>query len=120
MSMKRYAFALALLTLAASLWAAAPISGTWAVSSVDPDGNPIRATLVVKDDDGKLAGSVEVESTMLAMSDAKMSGDVFTCKVTHEGRVFDVKVKVASDALEGAWTTAGGGKGDIKGKRSKS
>jgi len=120
MSVKRYAFALALLTLAASLWAAAPIAGTWAVSTVDPDGNPIQATLIMKDEGGKLAGRVEVENTTLAMSDASMSGDLFTCKVTHEGRVFDVKIKVASDSLEGAWMTSGGGKGDIKGKRAKS
>jgi sugar lactone lactonase YvrE len=109
-----------LLILAASLWAAASIAGTWDVSSVDPHGNPIRATLTMKEDGGKLVGSLTVEGLLLGMSDAHMSGDAFTCKVTHEGRVFDVKMKVAGDSLEGVWESSGGRKGNLKGKRSKS
>jgi hypothetical protein len=120
MSVNRLAIPLALLILAASLWAAAPIVGTWNVSSVDPEGNPIRATLTMKEDGGKLVGSVTVEDLLLSMSDANMSGDTFTCKVTHEGRVFEVNMKVTADSVEGGWQSSGGRKGAIKGSRAKS
>lgn len=109
-----------LLILAASLWAAVPIVGTWDVSSVDQDGNPIRAALTMKEDNGKLVGSVTVDDMLLGMRDAHMSGDTFTCKLTYEDRVFDVKMKVAGDSLEGAWESSGGRKGHIKGKRTRS
>jgi len=120
MTMNRYALVCALLILAASLWAAAPIVGTWEVTSVDPDGNPIRATLIVKEDGGRLTGSLTVEDMVLRMSDAAMSGDTFTCKVTQEGRAYDVKAKVDGDSLEGAWESSGNRKGNIKGKRTRS
>ena len=119
MSLNRLAISLAILILAAPLWASAPIAGTWNVSSVDPDGNPIRATLTMKDDGGKLAGSVTVEDMLLGVSDAKMSGGTFTCKVTYEGRVFEVKAKVTADSIEGGWESSGGRKGAIKGNRAK-
>jgi hypothetical protein len=118
-SLNRWAIPCMLWVLAASLWAAVPIVGTWDVSTVDPQGNPIRATLTVKEDGGKLLGSVTVEDRLLGMSGANMSGDTFTCKVTYEGRVFDVKMKVADGSLEGAWESSGGRKGNLKGKRSK-
>lgn len=119
-SVNRRAIPCMLLILAASLWAAAPIVGAWDVSSVDPDGNPIRATLTMKEDGGKLVGSVTVEDRLLGMSDAHMNGDTFTCKVTYEDRLFDLKMKVAGDSLEGAWESSGGRKGNIKGKRTRS
>ena len=120
MSVKRYAGVIGFLVLAASLLAAAPIVGTWDLTSVDPDGNRVRATLTMKEDGGKLVGSVMVEDRMLSMSDAAMTGDTFTCKVTYEGRVFDVKMKVTGDSVEGAWQSSGDRTGDIKGKRTKS
>jgi hypothetical protein len=54
------------------------------------------------------------------MSDAHMNGDIFTCKLTYETRVFDVKIKVAGDSLEGGWESSGGRKGNIKGNRNRS
>lgn len=119
-SVNRLAIPCMLFILAASLGAAAPIVGAWDVSSVDPDGNPIRATLTMKEAGGKLVGSVTVEDRLLGMSDAHMNGDTFTCKVTYETRVFDVKMKVATDSLEGGWESSGGRKGNIKGKRTRS
>jgi len=120
MSVKRYASVFGFLVLAASLLAAAPIVGTWDLTTVDPDGNPVGATLTMKEDGGKLVGSVMVEDRMLSMSDAAMTGDTFTCKVTYEGRVFDVKMKVKGDSVEGAWQSSGSRTGDIKGKRTRS
>ncbi len=119
-SLNRPAISCMLLILAATLWAAVPIVGTWDVSSVDADGNPIRAALTIKEDSGKLVGSVTVEDRLLGMSDAHMSGDTFTCKVTYEDRVFDVKMKVTGDSIEGAWESSGGRKGHIQGKRTRS
>lgn len=120
MFVKRCVMAVALLTLAASLWAAASIVGAWDITTVDPNGNPLRGRLTTREDGGKLVGGVTVEDLALAMSDASMSGDTFTCKVTHEGRAYEIKLKVVGDTLEGAWQSAGGPKGNIKGKRSKS
>jgi hypothetical protein len=120
MSVKRYAGVVAFLVLAASVLAAVPIVGTWDLTTVDPDGNPIRATLTMKEDGGKLVGSAMVEDMLLSMSDPAMTGDTFTCKVTYEGRVFDVKMNVKGDSVEGAWKSSGSRTGDIKGKRTKS
>ena len=111
---------MALMLFAVTLAAAPPIAGSWDLSTVDPDGNPVRATLSMKETSGKLAGTLMVEDMLLGLSDAAMDGDTFTCKVTYEERVFQVKVKVAGDSLEGAWESAGGRKGAIKGQRSKS
>lgn len=120
MSLNRYALIGAILVLAASLSAAVPIAGTWALTSVDPDGNPIRATLTITEVGGRLTGAVTVEDMALGMTDPSMSGDTFTCKVTHEGRAYDVKLKVSGDSLEGAWESPGNRKGGIKGKRTRS
>jgi len=120
MSVYRLQVPLALLLFAVTLAAAPPIAGSWDLSTVDPDGNPVRATLSMKEAAGKLSGTLIVEDMLLGLSDAAMDGDIFTCKVTYEERVFQVRVKVAGDSLEGAWESVGGRKGAIKGQRSKS
>jgi len=115
----RLTLALAALVLAAlpsSAAADAPkVVGTWDVVANTPNGD-MPSVITVKQVDGALKATIEIDGTPRTVTDEKLEGDVFRMKVQYEGGVYDIEVKVAGDAFEGTWQ-GGGYSGTLKGKR---
>jgi hypothetical protein len=112
------------LTLAALLLAVAPLAfaadgpkavGTWDIVATTPDGD-MPSVLVLKQVDGALKATFELDGVERVVTDEKLEGDVLRMKVQYEGGVYDVEAKIAGDAMEGTWQ-GGGYSGTLKAKR---
>jgi hypothetical protein len=95
-----------LLFASVAAWAAdnAAVVGQWDVVGTDDAGQTANWTLTVKDDGGKLGGTLSGDPGEFALVDAKLEGSAFTFKVvvneatytvetTIDGRKFDGKYK---------------------------
>jgi hypothetical protein len=112
-------FLTVLLFASAVVWAADnAVVGTWDVVGTDDAGQTANWTLVVKDDGGKLGGTLSGDPGEFALVDAKLDGNSFTFKVivneatytvetTIDGTKFDGKYKgpEAAGALKGTKKT---------------
>jgi hypothetical protein len=105
-----------LLFASVATWAAdnQAVVGTWDVVSTDDSGQPMNWTLTVKDDGGKLSGTLSGDAGELPIVEAKLEGNTFTFKIvvneatyttegTIDGKKFDGKYK----GSEGAGTVKG-------------
>ncbi|MGO4883642.1 MAG: hypothetical protein ACLP59_22900 [Bryobacteraceae bacterium] len=71
-----------LLFASISAWAADnPVVGTWDVVSTDDAGQTANWTLIVKDDGGKLTGTLSGDPGEFPIVDAKLDGTSFSFKV---------------------------------------
>ncbi len=110
--------------LAAVLLACVPLAfaadpptpvGTWDVVASTPNGE-MSSVLVVKQVDGALKATIEIEGVERTVTDEKLEGDVFRMKVQYEGGIYDVEAKIAGDTMEGTWQ-GGGYSGTLTAKR---
>ena len=107
--MKLVTILFALMAAALLMAADSQILGTWQVIAEAPNGDH-KATLTVKEEGGKLGGTLGDFSLI----DAKFEGDVFTFKVKAEDQLVAFKTKVSGGKLEGTWagpSHSGGFKG---------
>lgn len=96
-----------LVVLAAVLLAASPVAGTWKMIATPDSGDESSWTLVVKEEGGKLTGTLSGEMGDYTLSDVKFENDTLSCKVTIDYDEFSVTAKVSGSKLEG--TFKGGG-----------
>jgi len=99
--------------------AASPIAGDWKISTVGPDGGPIKLVLTLKQDDGKWSGQMIVEDfgMTIDLTDIKVTGGNFTCSVPTDNGTYTVEAKVAEEKLEGTSTAPDGTKNKMTGTR---
>lgn len=91
------------------------VVGTWDIVATTPNGD-MPSVLVLKQVDGALKATFELDGVERVVTDEKLEGDVLRMKVQYEGGVYDVEAKVAGDAMEGTWQ-GGGYSGTLKAKR---
>jgi hypothetical protein len=116
--MKRVMMLLTVFAMGA-LWLAAedkPVVGTWQVTSDSPDGELVRWTLTVKEESGKLAGSISASMGQFNLVDPKFEGSTFSFKVMVSEQTYAIETKVSGSTLEGSWK-GGGGQGFVKGTK---
>ncbi|MGB9605327.1 MAG: hypothetical protein ACP5U2_09070 [Bryobacteraceae bacterium] len=112
-------FSLVLLSLLiASLLIAGekPVVGTWQCVSDSPDGSQYTWAVVVKEEGGKLSGTISGAPGEYVMEEPRFENGVLTFKVRIEGDVYTVEAKVTGDTLEGTWKGPNS-QGVIKGSR---
>jgi hypothetical protein len=76
----------------------------------------MRLTLVVKEEGGKLSGTLTGSIGQFPLIDPKVEGDSFTCKISIDEQTYTVEGKVSGKNFEGAWK-GGGAQGVIKGTK---
>jgi len=108
--------ALAALAGAMVLAADKPVVGTWEAFSDSPGGEQYKWTLVVKQGDGKLSGTISGGPGQYPLLDPNMEGDTFTCKITIEEQTYTIQVKVTGSKFEGIWKSPAS-QGAIKGTK---
>jgi hypothetical protein len=91
------------------------VVGTWDAVASTPNGE-MPSVLTIKQVDGALKADMELDGEKQVVTDEKLEGDVFKMKVTYQGGVYEVELKVAGDAAEGTWQ-GGGYSGTLKAKK---
>jgi hypothetical protein len=104
--MKTFLSLLAVLLLASlCLLADSPIVGKWDCNATSSNGNQIPATMTVREDSGKLSGTlVTGDGAELALVEPKLEADRFTFKVMVNGEAYSVDLKVDGAKLSGKYS----------------
>jgi hypothetical protein len=107
-----------LLFASVAVWAAdhAAAVGTWDVVSTDDAGQSMNWTLTVKDDGGKLSGTLSGDAGELPIVDAKLDGNSFTFKVVVNEATYTTEGTIDGNKFEGKYKGAEGG-GTLKGTK---
>lgn len=104
------------LTGMAALAAASSAVGTWQLVSDSPGGQQYSWTLVLKEDEGKLAGTLTGGPGSYTLLEPKVEGEIFTCKVTIEEQTYSIQAKISNGRFDGTWKGPGS-QGTIKGTK---
>ena len=116
--MHRVLLSFTLLALTAVLLAAAANEaiGTWDVTSSANEGNEMNWTLVIKEDGGKLTGTISGEPGDFTLEDVKVDGHTLTFKITIDAETYSSEVKISDGKLEGGYKGTSV-KGTLKGTK---
>jgi len=107
---------LAVIATAALVAAEKPVVGSWQCVSDSPDGEQYRWTVTVKEEGGKLSGTISGAPGEYPMVDPQFDNGTFTFKVQIEGQTYTIEAKISGDKLDGVWKGAAS-QGVIKGTR---
>jgi hypothetical protein len=109
--------AVAVMGLFAGLLLAANAAvGTWDVISAVDGGDDMNWKLVIKEDAGKLAGTISGEQGDFTLEDVKLEGETLTFKVTIDEQIYLTEAKISGAKLDGVFKGTGV-KGTLKGTR---
>lgn len=116
--MHRVLLALTLFAFAAVLVAAAANDavGKWDLTSSTDEGSEMNWILVIKDDGGKLTGTLSGEPGDFTLEDVKLDGNTLTFKTTIDAETYTSEVKISGEKLEGNYKGAAM-KGTLKGTK---
>ncbi len=106
---------LALFCSAAAL--AADVTGAWNMTATTSSGREYKVQLVLKNEDGKLAGTMSSEQGSIVLQELKAEGDELSYKIPAAGGVA-IKLTVAGDAMNGTFTAADGATGKVTASRA--
>ena len=113
----RLSLLLLALTCAMAFAAAADSAvGTWQLVSDSPGGEQYTWTLVLKEDGGKLAGTLTGGPGSFPLAEPKLDGETFTCKVTIDEQTYSIQAKISDGKFDGTWKGPGS-QGTIKGTK---
>lgn len=85
-------------------WAADnPAVGKWECVNTDDAGQTSNWTLVVKEDNGVLTGTLSGDPGEFSIVDAKVDGDSFTFKVVVNDSTYTVENKLDGNKIEGKY-----------------
>jgi hypothetical protein len=88
-------------------WAADnPVVGTWDCTSVDDAGQSATWTMVVKEANGSLTGTLSGDPGEFAMVEPKLDGDTFTFKVVVNEVSYAIEAKIDGKKLDGKYKGA--------------
>jgi len=92
---------------ALACWAAKnSVVGTWDVVATDDAGQASNWTMVVKDEGGKLTGTLTGDPGEFTITDAKLSGSTFTFTVVVNESSYSVQTTVNGNKIEGKYQGA--------------
>ena len=97
-------FLTVLLFASVAAWAAdSPAVGQWDVVGTDDAGQTANWTLVVKDDGGKLGGTLSGDPGEFTLVDAKLEGNAFSFKVIVNEATYTVEATIDGGKFEGKY-----------------
>lgn len=105
-----------MLSLTVAAWADGVV-GKWKVTANAPDGNTYNVDLVVKEEGGKLAGTLESERGTMPLQEVAFNSGELTFKLEIGSGPIPFKLKVDGDTMKGTLTTPDGATGAVTGKR---
>lgn len=110
--------ALLLAPAALCLAAASGAIGAWDCTAISPDGEALRFTLTIQEENGQLAGTVRSADGETRISAVKYQNSTLTFKVDYQGAPYTLELKVEGDKLAGTYRGEAAS-GEVKGTRSR-
>jgi len=108
-----------LLTLTLSFAAfSADVTGKWNVTARHPDGDDIKATMVIQTENGKLVGSIGTSEGTSPLTDVEFKDNILTCKLMYGDTPVTIKMTLEADKLKGNYNTDDGNSGPIEAVRA--
>lgn len=101
---------------AVAIAADSSVAGKWDLTSSGADGQDYSWVLTIKDDGGKLAGTLSGGPGDFTLSDLTYESSTLRCKVVIDDQTYSIEAKVNGDTMEGAYKGPGGD-GKIKAKK---
>lgn len=98
---------------------AADVTGQWALAAKDPDGNVIKAVLTLKQDGGKLSGTIGVAEGGVPLTDVEFKDNTLTCRLTYHDTPVKLSLKLDGDKMSGVFATDSGDTGPVEAVREK-
>jgi hypothetical protein len=83
-----------------------PLIGTWSMTS-ETSGDPVQWTLVLKESEGKLTGSLKTDEGEQPAKDFSYANSTIKFKAPYQDQDYDVELKAAAGKLEGTWSGNG-------------
>jgi hypothetical protein len=96
---------------------AADVAGKWNVIAKDPSGTEIKAELSLKQEGGKLTGTIGAADGTVPLEDVEFKDNVLSCKLDYNGTPVAVKMTLDGDKLNGNYTIDSGDSGPIEAER---
>jgi|SRR6185295_13720119 len=81
----------------------ATVVGTWDVVGTDDAGQTANWTLTIKDDGGKLGGTLSGDPGEFNLVDAKLDGNSFTFKVIVNEATYSVETTIDGNKFDGKY-----------------
>jgi hypothetical protein len=98
--------------------AASPVAGKWKLAATTPDGNEMKVDLDLKDDGGKLSGTLTIpDGTTLPISEAKLEGGALSFKLNTDQGAFILKLNLDGAKGKGTYQTPDGATGPVVASR---
>ena len=86
---------------AAAAKADSPTAGVWKIETAGPDGNPIQAQLILKQEQGVWSGQLVVveHGVTLPLEDIKVQGAALSLKIPTDNGTFALEGQISADKL---------------------
>jgi hypothetical protein len=98
--------------------ASSPVAGKWNLTATMQDGNQMKVTLEIKDEGGRLSGSLTTQDgNSLPISEAKLEGKVLSFKLSTDNGAFALKLTFEGETGKGTYLTPDGASGPLTANR---
>lgn len=110
--------ALAALILAGLAAAAGGAAGAWNCVALTPDGEALKFTLKIREEEGRISATMENARGEVPVIDPKLEGSTVSFKVDYDGSRYTLALKIEGDKLEGTYAGESA-TGKVTGARQK-
>jgi hypothetical protein len=96
----------------------APVTGKWTLTATRPGGSDITASIELKEQDGKLSGSLSTDQVAnLPLAEVSASGSSLSFKIPMDAGAFLLKFEKEGEGYKGTYTSPDGATGAVTLKR---
>jgi hypothetical protein len=83
-----------------------PLLGKWNMTS-ESNGDPVKWTLTLTENEGKLAGSLTAGEGEQPAKDLTFANGVLKFQAPYQGDYYAIELKATADKLDGTWDGGG-------------
>jgi hypothetical protein len=80
-----------------------PLVGTWNLVATTPDGDKVPFSLIIKEQDGKLTGTLKFDTNEGEAKDFSAVEGVVKFQAPYEGNFYDIEMRLVEGKLTGKW-----------------
>jgi hypothetical protein len=91
----------------------AGVSGAWKVTAVSGSGREHKLVMNLREEAGKLSGTLETADGNVPLQDVRLAGNELTFKLTADSGSYSVRLTLAEGALKGGYTGGNGESGSV-------